>query len=93
MAWNDLTEREKSLDHAIDASGIKLNNSWLCLKRLMKAIGADPSEEEFVKSRIALRLKTQQLLNESDSLIEEAMWMLNGFHFNGFFFRKRRKSK
>lgn len=79
MSWNDLTERQKSLDRAIDASGIKIDNSWRCLRKIMEAIGANASEEEFVKSRIALRLRTQQLLNESDSLIERAKWMLNGF--------------
>lgn len=80
MSWNDLTEREKSLDRAIDASGIKLNNSWLCLKRLMRAIGADASEEEFVKSRIALRLRTKQLLEETDDLMERIRRrMRNGF--------------
>ena len=35
----------------------------------MRAIGASSSEEDYVKSRIALRLKTQALLDDTDDFI------------------------
>lgn len=79
MSWNDLTNRQKLLDRAIEASGIKLDNSRSCLKKVMKAIGANADEEDFVKERIALRLRTQQLLNDTDSLIEKTEKMLDDF--------------
>lgn len=79
MSWNDLTSRQKSLDRAIEASGIKLDSSRSCLMKVMKAIGADASEEAFVKERIALRLRTQQLLDDSDRLIERTEKMLDDF--------------
>ena len=79
MSWNDLTDRQKSLDRAIDASGIKLDNSSSCLKKVMKAIGANADDENFVKERIALRLRTQRLLNETDNLIAKTERMLDDF--------------
>ena len=79
MSWNDLTYRQKSLDRAIDATGIKLDNSRSCLKKVMKAIGADDTEEEFVKERIALRLRTQQLLDDTNRLINRTERMLDDF--------------
>ncbi len=79
MSWNDLTPRQKSLDRAIEASGIKLDNSKSCLKKVMKAIGADASEEAFVKERIALRLRTQQLLDDTDNFIDKTNKMLDEF--------------
>lgn len=45
----------------------------------MKAIGADVSEEAFVKERIALRLRTQQLLDDTDSFISKTEKMLDEF--------------
>ena len=45
----------------------------------MKAIGADTSEEDFVKERIALRLRTQQLLDNTDSFISNTEKMLDEF--------------
>ncbi len=45
----------------------------------MKAIGADASEEAFVKERIALRLRTQQLLDDTDQFIDKTNKMLDGF--------------
>lgn len=79
MSWNDLTPRQQSLDRAIESSGIKLDNTRSCQKKVMKAIGADDSEEEFVKERIALRLRTQQLLDDTDRLIENTEKMLDYF--------------
>ena len=79
MSWNDLTNRQKLLDRAIEASGIKLDSSRNCLMKVMKAIGADASEEAFVKERIALRLRTQQLLDDTDNFIDKTNKMLDEF--------------
>lgn len=79
MSWNDLTDRQKSLDRAIEASGIKLDDSRSCLMKVMKAIGADASEEAFVRERIALRLRAQQLLDDTDSFISKTERMLDEF--------------
>lgn len=79
MSWNDLTPRQQSLDRAIEASGIKLDNSRSCIMKVMKAIGADASEEAFVKERIALRLRTQQLLDDTDRFISKTEKMLDEF--------------
>lgn len=80
MSWNDLTPRQKFLDRAIEASGIKFDNSISCLKKVMKAIGADDSEEVFVMERIVLRLRTQHLLEDCDRLIEKTKKMLEDFN-------------
>lgn len=82
MSWNDLTPRQQSLDRAIEATGIKLDNTSSCLKKVMKAIGVDASEEDFVKERIALRLRTQQLLDDTDNFISKTEKMLDGFEKN-----------
>ena len=79
MSWNDLTDRQKSLDRAIEASGIKLDSSRSCLMKVMKVIGADASEEDFVKERIALRLRMQQLLDDTDQFINKTNKMLDEF--------------
>lgn len=79
MSWNDLTDRQKSLDRAIEASGIKLDSSRSCLMKVMKTIGANASEEDFVKERIALRLRTQQLLDDTDQFIDKTNKMLDEF--------------
>lgn len=79
MAWKDLSNRQQSLDRAIDACGIELDNSRSCLKKVMEAIGANAAEEDFVMERIALRLRTQQLLDDTDSFIERAEKMLDDF--------------
>jgi hypothetical protein len=79
MAWKDLSNRQQSLDRAIDASGIELDNSRSCLKKVMEAIGANAAEEDFVKERIALRLRTQQLIDNTDSLIDRTEKMLDDF--------------
>jgi len=47
--------------------------------KVIKAIGADASEEDFVKERIALRLRTQQLLDDTDNFINKTNKMLDEF--------------
>lgn len=79
MSWNNLTDLQKSLDRAIEACGIKLDSSRSCLVKVMKVIGADASEEAFVKERIALRLRTQQLLDDTDNFINKTNKMLDEF--------------
>lgn len=79
MSWNDLTQRQKSLDRAIDATGIKLDNSQSCLRKVMNAIGASDDEESFVRERIALRLRVQQVLNDTDSFIDRTNRTLDDF--------------
>ena len=69
MSWNDLTERQKDLDRAIERCGIKIDDSTTCLSKVMRAIGANPTEASFVKARINLRLKTQMALERADDLI------------------------
>lgn len=71
MSWNDLTERQKDLDRAIERCGIKLDDSTTCLSKVMRAIGANPTEASFVKARINLRLKTQMALERADDLISK----------------------
>lgn len=77
MAWNDLTYRQKLIDRAIEACGIKLDSSKSCLMKVMKDIRADASEEDLVKERIALRLRTQQLLDDTDQFIDKTNKMLD----------------
>lgn len=79
MAWSDLTDRQKQLDRAIEGCGVKLDNGDRCLKKVMAAIGAHPDEAPFVKERIILRIRTQQLLNDTDSFIERTNRMLDRF--------------
>lgn len=79
MAWNDLTERQKQLDRAIEGCGVKLENSKSCLRKVMSKIGASGSEEAFVAQRIQLRLKTQALLGETDKFISDTEDMLDRF--------------
>lgn len=79
MAWNDLTDRQKQLDRAIEGCGVKLDSSDRCLKKVMKAIDAHPDEVAFVRERIALRLRTQQLLNDTDNFIDRTNRTLNRF--------------
>ena len=68
MSWNSLTDRQKSLDRAIEQCGVKLDNSDACLRRVMSAIGASASETSFVKQRLELRLRTAALLNKTMTL-------------------------
>lgn len=79
MGWYDLTSRQQELDHKIENSGINLDSSNSCLKKVMRAIGATSTEEYYVRSRIALRLKTQALLDETDDFINRTEKMLDDF--------------
>ncbi len=79
MSWNDLTDRQKQLDRAIEDCGVKLDGSGRCLNKVMRAIGAQPDEEAFVRERIALWLRTQQLLNDTDNFIDRTNRTLDAF--------------
>ena len=79
MGWNSLTERQKTLDRAIEQCEITLENTALCLRRVITAIGATPSEEQFVRSRIELRIHTVGLLNETDSFFANTDKMFEQF--------------
>lgn len=76
MSWNILTDRQKSLDRAIEQCGVKLDNSDACFRRVMNAIGASASESSFVRQRIELRLRTAALLNQTDDFISNTEKML-----------------
>lgn len=92
MAWKNTTERQKSLDRAIETCGIYLDGSNSCLQNVMKAIGANSSEEAFVRSRIALRLRAQQLLSDTDSYIERTEKMLSDFEKDDAEWRRKGKA-
>ena len=79
MSWNILTDRQKSLDRAIEQCGVKLDNSDACFRRVMNAIGASASESSFVRQRIELRLRTAALLNQTDDFISNTEKMLDQF--------------
>lgn len=79
MSWQDLSDREKELDRKIESCGIKLDPSSNCLGRVMRAIGAMKGEESYVKSRIALRLRTSSLLSDTDKQIDDVEKMLERF--------------
>ena len=79
MSWNILTDRQKSLDRAIEQCGVKLDNSDACFRRVMNAIGASASESSFVRQRIELRLSTAALLNQTDDFISNTEKMLDQF--------------
>lgn len=79
MNWNSLTDRQKSLDRAIEQCGIKLDSSDTCLRKVMHAIGASASEASFVKQRIELRLRTVAVLNKTDDFISNTEKMLGQF--------------
>lgn len=79
MGWQDLSEREKDLDRRIESCGIRFDVSNSCLTNVMRCIGATKSEEPFVKSRIALRLRTLALLADTDKKISDAEAMLERF--------------
>jgi len=91
MAWKDLTARQQSLDRAIESCGISLDGSIACLKNVMKKIGADCSEEEYVRNRIALKLRAHQLLGDTDSFIERTEKMLSDFEKDDAEWRARGK--
>lgn len=79
MSWSDLTKRQQELDKAVDRSGIKLDSSNGCLRKVMRAIGAKESEAAFIQSRIVLRLRMQSLLDETDDFINRTEKMLDDF--------------
>ena len=79
MSWNILTDRQKSLDRAIEQYGVKLDNSDACLRKVMSAIGASASEVSFVKQRIELRLRTAALLDKTDDFISNTEKMFDQF--------------
>lgn len=79
MSWQDLSDREKDLDRSIESCGIKLDSSSNCLSRVMRAIGAVKSEELFVKSRIAIRIRTASLLSDTDKQIDDVEKLLERF--------------
>ena len=79
MSWQDLSNREKELDRKIEVCGIRLDNTNSCLRNVMRRIGALQSEEAFVKSRIALRIRTANLLSDSDKQIDNIENMLERF--------------
>lgn len=79
MGWNNLTDRQKSLDRAIDQCGVKLNGSEDCIRRVMSVVGASDSEASFVRQRIDLRLRTAALLNKTDEFISDTEKMLDQF--------------
>ena len=58
---------------------MKLDSSDRCLKKVMQAIGAKPDEAAFVKERIVLRLRTQQLLSDTDKFIDNTNRTLDAF--------------
>ena len=49
ISRKSLTERQESLDRAIELCGFKLDSSETCLRRVIETIGASASEISFVK--------------------------------------------
>lgn len=75
-------ERQRELDRAIDHCGLSLEdfeNSNKCLRKVMSAIGAKKDEEDFVRERIAVRVRTREVLKKTDSFIERTNEMLDRF--------------
>lgn len=89
MSWNTLTERQKQLDRAIDGTGVTLDASERCLQQVMRAIGASPSDEPFIRERIALRLRTEALLGKTDKFISDTEAMLDRFERDDEEWRRR----
>lgn len=79
MSWNDLTDRQKHLDRAIEGCGVKLDSSDRCLKKVMESIGAHPEEAAFIRECIALRLRIQQRLSDTDAFIDRTNRTLDAF--------------
>lgn len=79
MKWENLTDRQKALDKAIEHCGIKLDKSEACLRKVMAAIGAGAGEADYVQSRIALRLRVAELLGSVDTWTENTEKMLDRF--------------
>lgn len=89
MAWNDLTNREKQLDKLIDSCGVTLDSSNSCAERVARAIGANNSELVFIRKRIALRLRTAEILGKTDAFISNTELMLDQFEKDDEEWRKR----
>lgn len=89
MSWNTLTERQRQLDRAIDGTVVKLDASERCLRQVMRAIGASPSDELFIRERIALRLRTEALLGKTDKFISDTEVMLDRFERDDEEWRRR----
>ena len=79
MSYNNLTDRQKSLDKAIESCSVKLDNTETCLRKVMKAIGAKDDEASFVRERIEIRLRTATLLANTDTFISNTERMLDQF--------------
>lgn len=79
MSYNNLTDRQKSLDKAIESCSVKLDNTETCLRKVMKAIGAKDDEASFVRKRIEIRLRTATLLGNTDAFIYNTERMLDQF--------------
>ena len=92
MSWNDLTERQKELDRAIEQCGIKLDDSTTCLSKVMRAIGANPTEASFVKARINLHLRTRMALERADDFISKTEAMLDQFEKDDEEWRRKGRS-
>lgn len=92
MSWKDLTDRQKTLDRAIEQSGIKLDDTKSCLVKVMKAIGANSTEADFVRTRIDLRLKTQAALEKTDDFIRKTEAMLEQFEKDDEEWRRKGRS-
>lgn len=76
------SQREKDLDRAIDRCGIPLEqfaNTESCVREVMRRIGATESEHDYVKSRVAVRVKTAAALGRADALIGSTEKMLDQF--------------
>lgn len=77
-----LTRREKELEHAIDHCGIpldKFSNTDTCIRDVMRRIGASPSDYDFVRARVAVRVKTAAAIARADGLISGTEKMLSQF--------------
>lgn len=89
MNWNTLTERQKQLDRMIDRCGVKLDTSDVCLRKVIRFIGASASEVTFVKQRIELRLRTAALLDKTDAFISNTEQELDQFERDDKEWRKK----
>ena len=89
MSWNSLTDRQKTLDKAVERCGVKLDNTEACLRNVMNAIGAKDDEAGFVRKRIEIRLRTAALLGNTDSFISNTERMLDQFEKDEEEWRKK----
>ncbi len=79
MAWNDLTEREKELDRGIDKYGGEDSRKWrklfntkkTTIDKIMDYTGAKTNERNFIIRRVELRLKTFDLLDATDDIVND----------------------